>query len=338
MIRSVLLSLALTPLLAAPVPAQQQASTFDALCRAADWIVQARVVGRSQQADRLRVRFAAVRSLRGDGPETFELMEPAGPSCGRALFGLLPGAGCVAFLERDGRGLRLCASTSRALSTPNPALLAHLEALIDAGPGERLAALLDGLGSPDRRIADDAALALAVLPGLEAAPAACGETVLAALARGLAEQSPGVAGLLTATARCRPPRGVDLLLPWYLRGQTPEFERLLHGTLGHFRPADLGAALPAAAAAASAAPRAAERLLRIADLLEDRDRVQVLAALALDGPEPVRRAAQDGLRRRGLRSVDLIALGLEPERAAREPAAVRPRFRSIDPAMEGHGR
>lgn len=173
--------------LAIPAAAQRGATTLAALADRADAVVVARVLFVDERDDAgRRVLFATTRALAGEVPPRFALDEPGAGGCGRALFGLVPNAGCVAFLRRDGDTWRLLATDARALPALEPGLVTHLTDLLGAcDAAARRACLVAGLSSASPRIRADAALALAVAPGTELLSVAQRESVRGALSRAL---------------------------------------------------------------------------------------------------------------------------------------------------------
>ena len=93
-----LLACLLGSTLVTPAPTQSAATTLAELAQRADAIALTQVLAIRTDAETCAVQLAVRDWLVGDGPATLELREPARRACGRALHGLLPGAGYVVFL------------------------------------------------------------------------------------------------------------------------------------------------------------------------------------------------------------------------------------------------
>ena len=193
--------------IAVPAAAQRGATTLAALADRADAIVVARVLFVDERGDAgRRVVFATTRALTGDVPPRLGLDEPGAAGCGRALFGLVPNAGCIAFLRRDGDTWRLFATDARALPALEPGLVAHLTDLLGArDAAARRACLVAGLSSASPRIRADAALALSVAPGTELLNVVQRESVRGALSRALDDRSEDQLVLLVLGERLADP-------------------------------------------------------------------------------------------------------------------------------------
>lgn len=222
------LGLALTVLVSAePLRAQVGASTLAALVGSADIVVQARTSGvPSGNAAVHRFRFQTEVDLQGNAPAQFELSEPAGRSCGRALAGLTPGS-YLLFLSREGSALRLVVSGARSVVPAEPTIVAHVRALLASPTGrDRLVVLGGALTSASPRVRHDAATSLAYLPELPSASSGDRARVAAALVDALGRE-PSATALLIAAERLRLAEALDDLLDAYLEGRHPQLERLL---------------------------------------------------------------------------------------------------------------
>ena len=125
---------------AGTLPAQNGASTLAALLARADVVVQARTSGiPSGNAAVHRFRFHTELDLLGQAPAQFDLSEPAGHSCGRALAGLAQGS-YLLFLARTGSGLRLVVSGARSKVPAD--LIPNLQPASDSGSGQGAGALI----------------------------------------------------------------------------------------------------------------------------------------------------------------------------------------------------
>jgi hypothetical protein len=197
-------ALALAPLLSTAALAQRAATTLAELVRRAEAAAQVAVL--DVDADDPAGTRAVVRTVRplwGSPPERIVLAEPAGRACGRALFGLVRGAGLVVFLVRDRDGhWRAVGTDARCLPSLEPGLVDHALALHNAaGPAARSALLIDGLASASARVREDAALALPALGGLEAIDARTRARVATALRQALGRADDATLALLRAAAR-----------------------------------------------------------------------------------------------------------------------------------------
>jgi hypothetical protein len=290
MTRRLLLAIVIGSLPPSAAVAQDDATTLHDLVDRSEWIAVVEVLGApADDGVEHAVRFAALGSLRGAGPPRFELREPCGRACGRALHGLNAGARLVAFLRRDAAELRLTAGNARALPPAGAALVAHVEALLRADAAQRLALLTDALASEDRRVRHDAAAILPHLAGLERAGAAQRERIAAALARACATAEPGCVGLARAAERLRLSAAREPLLQAYLGGPETGLAPLLLDVLPRLGAAEiaerLAAGLPPARAARLRAVGLLVRLrvpqadaLLLAIVRGDRDRRVALAA------------------------------------------------------------
>jgi len=211
-----------------------------------------------------------------------------------------------------------------------PGLVEHVAGLITRTGAGEAELLVAGLESNDRRIAGDAAAALARHPALPALPAEHRATLLRALRHEVAAETPAAPCLLTVTARLGLVEALDDLLPIWLHGEHPSLERPLRATLLAFDPAITAARLAALAPPDAAA---ALRAVDLAAALPDRHGRRVLES-ALHAPSvAVRRRAATALARSGASVAELAPIvGLDLARRATEAAGPElPRFRSITP-------
>jgi hypothetical protein len=316
-------------LLMVSAAAQDDATTLHDLADRADWIAVVEVRGPASDDGRDHaVGLRALRSLRGEGPASFELREPCGHTCGRALHGLEAGTRLLAFLRRNEGGVRLATSSARGLPLAEPQLVAHVEALLRAGEAERIELLTAALASADARVRRDAAAVLPHLRGLERANAGQRARIAAALGGALASADPGCVGLARTAQRLRLVEAIDPLLGAYLGDGQPGLAPLLLDVLPRIDPArtaeHLAANLPSARG-----PR-----LRAAELLARLDTPAArtpLLQLARGDERDVAIRAAAGLLAAG---VDAAALARETsadlvQAAQRRVAAERPRFRSV---------
>lgn len=213
--------------LAASGSGQDTASTLSAMAERADVVAVADLVAPPNgNAGTLTARFVVRSTLKGAAPQLIELSEPAGHACGRALTGVR--GRTMLFLQMVDGELELVVSNSRSIVPYSDALRRHVAGLVAARrPEERLSALAEGLGSPERRVRGDAALALPYAPGLEAADAAVRTRVGAALDRALAVEPDGLPALLLAAERLRLTSARPSVVGHYLAGTHTDADRLL---------------------------------------------------------------------------------------------------------------
>lgn len=300
------------------LPAQDQATTLFEATRRADAIVVATVTAATDPSPEWhRLELRVDRRLHGAVGTTLVLLEPAGACCGRSLFALQPGDRQLLFLSRRGATWHPFGA-GRGVLPPDPALLAHVEALLTATDDAARAELLGGhLDHADPRIARDAALALAGLPVL---PTTADGRIANQLQRAVAAGETTAPALLDLALR----RGSQPLLATavasYLDAPRDDQARLLRTRLAaqapaavldellqrhdaepsrQIRTAELLAALPAAATApilrqrlaGDAHPRAKLHLTEA--LLAAGYRPEALAELV---PAPVLRLAEERRR------------------------------------------
>ena len=224
----ILLTLAATTLSLAPtLTGQAGATSLTRLVQRADVIVQARTNGVPSGNAAVHVfRFQAERSLKGLTDPTFQLSEPAGRCCGRALAGLAPGS-YVLFLNRDGGEYHLSVSGSRSVVAADPTLTQHIVQLLSAAdPRGRISIVAAALKSTNRRVREDAALSLPFLPELETA----NQTDQARIAEAISQDLKGAGtqvGLLVAAERLALTSALDDVLPTYLENLHPRLAPLL---------------------------------------------------------------------------------------------------------------
>ena len=292
-------------LLAAPLTAQDQASTLAGLTDSSAAVAVVRVLG-ATDPDSLhhRVLFATEARLKGELPLRFEITEPAGRGCGRALHGLVQGTWLVAFLRWDSGRLRLSVSSARSLAPASAELVDHVRGLVQSRTGDRRVGLLaEALSSSNRRVRRDAALSLPILPDLDLADRRARARITAAVPEFLQRGDPAFGPLGMAVVRLGLEDGRDILLSAYLEDRQPGLGPLLQKAL-----VDMGAA------------KTAQRVLaRRPDDPQGRERAVVLLE-----------AAATALLKAGARRRDLEELAGEEllDRAVRRLVAP-PQFRSI---------
>lgn len=322
-------------LFAAPLMAQDQASTLARLTDSSPAVAVVRVL-RATDPDSLhhRVLFATEDRLKGQLPLRFEITEPAGRGCGRALHGLVQGTWLVAFVRWDSGQVRLSVSSARSLAPAAAELVDHVRGLVRIGAGAGRAGLLaEALSSSNRRVRQDAALSLPILPDLQRADRGARARMTAALPEFLQRGDPAFGSLVMAVVRLGLEDGRDILLSAYLEDRQPGLAPLLRKAL-----LDMGAAETAQRVMAQLPddPPGRERavvLLEAADLSTTR---QALRGLVSDPAERVAVRAATALLKAGARRRDLEELAGEEllDRASRR-LVTPPRFRSI---LRGGGR
>lgn len=310
-------------------PAQDQATTLLAAARRADVVVRATVTAATDPSPEWhRLQFTAAEVLKGSIGGQFVLLEPAGACCGRSLFALQVGDRRLLFLERRGAALHPFGG-SRGVVADEPAVVAHVAALLAAEHDDAAAALLAGaLAHEEPRIADDAAHALAAMPRLHLPPPARA-AVIAALQADVQRGATRAASLADVAVRVADAPLLDALLPTYLDAARADQATLLRRALGRCDPAEVVVRLPQFVADDARALRAAELLL---------DLPATAAAPALERllqahPHPrVQLRVAEGLLAAGRSRSQLTGRVPAPvlDVAARRHESPR-RFRAIDP-------
>jgi hypothetical protein len=261
-LRTLLLPLLICPLATTP-RAQQEATTLSALCQRASAIVTAEVTAATDPDPAWRrLQFRTTRVLRGEIGAEFAVLEPSGACCGRSLFALLPGAHCLLFLERRSTALHPLGG-ARGVLPADAGLVAHVAALLAAGgDGERAALLARSLLHAERRVAEDAAHALAAgrPADLDAAARA---NVLAAFGSALERGTTVLAPLAQVAARSTDPELFDAVLAGYVATPRTDQARLLRRTLAQAEPARVAGRVALHARAGE------QRELRTAELLAE---------------------------------------------------------------------
>lgn len=212
-------------------PAQDQASTLARLCQTADVIVRATVTGAVQPtAELLQLTLQPNQVLKGQVGNSFSLLEPAGRCCGRALFSLAVGDTRILFLKRVGATLHTLGG-SRGVLPATAELGTHVQALLASPSSNATAHLLaSNISHQEPRIADDAALALAVHPNLSMNPAE--RAVLAtSLAQSVQHGLTRTAALADIAARLGDANMVDTIVPVYLQATKSDQALLLQKAL-----------------------------------------------------------------------------------------------------------
>ena len=325
---------ALLPILAIQLPAQDQATTLARLTHRSHVIAQVRAVAVTDP-DSLhhRVLFATEVEIAGQAPESFQITEPAGRGCGRALHGIEPGTGLVAFLVWDGGGLHLSVSSARSLAAATPELVEHVRALAGAGDDAVLAReLASALSSSNPRVRLDAALALPTLAGLDRLDPEGRARILAALPGLLDRRDAGGAELLVAVLRLGLKEALETLVPRYLQGRDPELAPLVRNAI-----VQLGTAATARRIARHLPvdPAGRERAVELLHELPAPEARRALMELLTDPTRRVAVRAAAALLARGVQRSELTVVGPKILDEAKERLVAPPRFRSI---LRGVGR
>ncbi len=319
-------------LLAAVAPGQDEASALASMLDRADVVAVVRTLAvRTEPGASIRVTLRLERRLKGDAQDLVTLEEPDGQTCGRALQGLVPGQRLLACLRQRGEVLVPCAGGGRGLPLATSAVIAHAQALLAADVRGRALLLVGALRADDARVAEDAALALALTPGIETAGAETRAEVVAALRDAMTRGARTTPSLLTAAVRLRAEEIVDLILPPHLDGTDGPFGEAFVVALTNLDPAlTVDAITRQPLASAPARLRAVQLLRRLPAEPAARGLWSVLRQAAEPG---VRVQASAALLRAGVDPRDLRAtIGEEALATAQALAApTLPRLRFVQP-------
>jgi hypothetical protein len=229
---TIVLGVVSTGVLCAGVRAQDARSTLPRLADESTVVAQVRVLDRYDAGATRAVVFKTVALLKGSAPATFTLTEPGGRACGDTLHGLAVNAGYLAFLSTTTTTVRLTVASARALLPLDPTTIAYTRALLtNATPGQRLALLTAGLGSPLDRIRTDAALTLPRSPLLQRLDARQRQQVIGALDHALGTDHRVAFGLLQVAQRLHLTSAVDVLVPRYLETQAGRLDAAVMATI-----------------------------------------------------------------------------------------------------------
>ncbi|MCA8942118.1 MAG: hypothetical protein KDB80_06110 [Planctomycetes bacterium] len=317
-------------LVAATASAQQGASTLASLCTRADAVLRVRVLA-SDPHDPATVRTVLQRleTLKGDaGERVFELTEPGGRACGRALQGLLPGAGYVVFLRNDStRGRVLVGGGSRAVVSAEPEVVAHVTALCTVG-ASRLEILTSGLDSTSERVRRDAALALPTLTELPSATGPQRDRIRAEVRAALGRQDRTTIGLLTAASRLGMSELVPELVDDLVDGSHASFAAATERAVLRLDPETAGARLAARFESSNASAR--RRIVGMLTRLPAADARPGLRSVLACGDAACRSAAGSAWLRFGLDEDELReTVGLAEFEAYSRRLVTPPTFRSL---------
>ncbi len=312
-------------------PAQDQATTLLHACQRADVVVRATVLAATDPSPEWhRLEFRSDEVLAGAVGADFQLLEPAGACCGRSLFALQPGATCLLFLQRTGPALHPFGG-GRGVLPATPELLLHVRSLLAAGDDDARAGLLAAaLDSPEPRIAQDAAHALAVLPVLRLAPTAR-RAVTERLDEAVRSGRTTAPALLDVVVRLCDDSMLDATIATYLAAEREDQARLVREGLLRLPPAQVAArVLPALSSHGSRVLRGAELLAA----LPFEHAALPLQALARQGAHPrAQLCVAESMLAAGHRREQLVGLVAEPVLRLAEERRKTPRtFRSVRPA------
>ncbi|MCA8968562.1 MAG: hypothetical protein KDC95_02215 [Planctomycetes bacterium] len=187
-----------------PIHAQKQATTVFSLAKRTPLVLHVRVTDRRESGEALRITFTMLEALRGNPTVALELEELGAHHCGAACHGLEVGSRMILFAtERDGQ-LRVRGG-SRGLLHESDERMALMRTLVaEPEPAAMIRLVTGALNSKDSRIAEDAALALATLPGLERMKDDDRARLELAVETELRASSSRLFGLLTASTRVSP--------------------------------------------------------------------------------------------------------------------------------------
>lgn len=223
---------------AVPVAAQHARSTLAQLTEHADVIARVRVVHNATVVHDAtkqyvqRVVFKIQGTLKGTQLATFELTEPAGRACGRALHGVMIGAGYLAFLDYVAGSLRLSVGSPRALVPVDPQVLGHVRQLLEAKTtSTRLQLFTTALIATSPRVRRDAATTLLLLANLGQASAQDRRRIVDGLRHNLGRDDQTTFGLIRAAKQLELREVVPVLLPHYLAEHSSVLQRAIRETI-----------------------------------------------------------------------------------------------------------
>ena len=147
--------------------AQQEASTLEELCRKTPHIVTVRLSSQSETKTSLRANFVASHWWKGERKGELSFAESTGAHCGSALHGLEIGKEYLLFFDAHRTRLQLVGGQRGILPRTKDIETAVRSLLLTTDTAARARLLAGQLSHKDARIREDAALALANLPGLE---------------------------------------------------------------------------------------------------------------------------------------------------------------------------
>lgn len=325
--RNIAISLCLSPLAAT---GQDQASTLARLSDRSSIIAHVQVVAINRDdRGQTQVVLRRVEDLKGKSPAIINLTEPGARACGRALWGLIPGAGHVAFLDAGAGKPSLSVSSARSLPALEPDLLTHLKALITAdSSAARVGLLAEGLFSSSARVREDSALGLPLEPELWRADARARARISNSLRDCLADEDRRLLSLMLVVGRLGLEESLPDLLDAYLDNEHAGFDRAFERLLPNFA-ADV--LVPAMEQRYRQQNSLAGRLLPILDRLHADAAAPLLRQMLEDSNRQVALGAGTCLLEQGLGKDELVEILGEEDAAscAARMQARRPTFRAI---------
>ncbi|HHI81496.1 MAG TPA: hypothetical protein ENK02_16155 [Planctomycetes bacterium] len=322
--------------MASILPAQRELGTLEHLSRKAGYVLVTKVSRSWIEGERRFVRFQVRDKLKGRFGDNLVLSEaaPMGNKeqryCGSGIAFLSRQKTYLLFLAGSEQDPRLLAG-GRSIVEDSPSRRAAVAALLRTkDPRGRARILVSQLGAQDRRIAEDAALALPILPGLERSDPGTQGILRASLENRLRSNKRDLItfALLRAMARLDPQRAAGSA--WRLALDPKS------GALGDYSRFLLRRSLPIAATLRSLPrPRDAATRAQVIDLLaatRNKAVIPALLSLAKQAAPKERVKTSAILLGLGLRERDLPK-GLSPDQKleAKQLSKLwdKPRFRSI---------
>lgn len=182
--------------------AQQEASSLEELCRRSPYVATARLTSIEIGKTQIVARFSVGSWHKGERKGELLFTETSRAHCGSALHGLKKDQDYILFFESRGTQLRILGG-ARGIIVRTEALWSAVKALLlIRDPASRARLLAGQLTSGDPRIREDAALALADLPGLEGSSRETRTLLLAGLDRESQRKSSStLCSLLLANSR-----------------------------------------------------------------------------------------------------------------------------------------
>ena len=322
-------------------PAQKQASTLFALARRAPLVLRVQVEKSEHVAKRLRLQFKLIEALRGSPRNALLLEEALARHCGASCAGLEVGQALLFFGEEIAGKLH-SRGAARGLVHETQARLAAVRALLAAKDDrQRLSLALSWLEDSDARIADDAALALPLLQGLEDLDTKDKLTLQTALTKTSPARPSRLYGLLLATTRAAPDFAIDRSLKLWFDHSKQGWHGLAQAVLlQEVARSKLVTQLSKAKLDVVQRARTAELFYGDNTARRDASTTQFLRRLAHDDSPSVRREALATLLEAGSKPAELGPAidrrSLTEARALlRERQSTRPRFRAIRPRNAG---
>ena len=158
--------------------AQQEASTLEELCRKAPFVATVRLSSLKESKISIEARFEATHWWKGERKGEILFAESSRAHCGSALRGLKTGKEYLVFFEARPTDVHLVGG-QRGILVKTQAIESAVKALLLTRDSAARAPLLAAqLSDSNSRVREDAAMALANLPGLEASTTATRALIL----------------------------------------------------------------------------------------------------------------------------------------------------------------